>query len=65
MFLHVLSVNKGLEIDNKSNVNNTYGHLSNTNKEALIHSHSKFILKIFQQKVNEESQGPPSNLLDS
>ena len=45
-----------LGIDNKVKTDSAYEYLPNTVKEVLIHSHSRFILKNFQQKRKEENQ---------
>ena len=52
---------KDLSIDEKLIANSTYEYLPNTKKkkEVLIHSHSKFVLRNFQQNVNEENQCLP------
>lgn len=50
---------KDLGIDNKVKTDSTYEYLPNTIKEVLIHSHSRFILKNFQQKRKEENQFLP------
>ena len=44
---------KELGIDNQINASSIYEYLPNTNKEALILSHSKSFLKNIQSKVNE------------
>ena len=50
---------KDVSIDEKLIANSTYEHLPNTKKEVLIHSHSKLVLRNFQQIVNEENQCLP------
>lgn len=50
---------KELAIDNMLNAISTCDCLPNTNTEALIFYYSKFILKTFQQKLNEENQCLP------
>ena len=48
-----------LGIENKLSPNSTYKYLPNTIKETLMHSHSRFILKNFQQKRKRENQFLP------
>ena len=50
---------KHLGIENKLKTNSTYKYLPKTIEEALIHSHSRFILKNFQQKRKIENQFLP------
>lgn len=52
--------NKRVGLDNKLIANSTCEYVPNSNKEALILSHSKFIFKHFHQKVNEKNQYLPS-----
>lgn len=42
------------------NTNSTYKYLPNTNKETLTLTYLNFILKNFQEEVNEENQCLPS-----
>lgn len=51
---------KELGIDNQISADSTYECLPNTNKEALILSHSQAFLKNIPPKVNEVNQCLPS-----